>query len=262
MRRTLLFVLLVVAFAGANALDITVSTDFSNLHAAAETSARLKVCSGLSGGPSATADDTVKKIECVKYLVDPSAACNANGLSSTCTVNGVTLLLADVTFVCDGGEYNDGNVQTVASPTCMMDDAGFTSYLTGAAGLPVCPAANADSGTNGGYTASTGGCSISARCHLTNDATATEFGDFCPATSGTTCCGEGIVVAVGAFPSNTPTTTEFNLTRLEIDHVVDLDISITYDLQAGVITSRLFQRKAVKGFAFFAKRCFFARFAR
>lgn len=227
MGRTFLFVFIAAALAATtNALDITVTTDFANLHAAAETSARLKVCAGLG----LTSQDTVKKIECVKYLVDTTAVCTANGDLSTCTVNGVTFALKDVTFLCNGGEYN-GNV--VLSSTCMMNDSGFTSYLIDTAGgnLPICPAANSDSTTNGGYT---GSCSISARCHLTNDPFATEFGKYCPASGGTTCCGEGVVIAVGAFPANTPTTTDFNLTRLEIDHVVDLDITITYELQARI----------------------------
>lgn len=218
MRRALLFALVAALAAVAHGLDISVETDFTSDHAAAEASARLKVCSALG--------DAEKKIECVKHLIDPTAACVASGATSTCTVNGVTLTLADVTFSCEGGEYN-GNV--VASPTCLADVSGFEEYLTGDGGLPTCPAADSVSSTNGGYN---GACSISARCHYINDGAATEFGDYCPASGGTTCCGEGITIAPGAFPANTPTTTFSNLTRLEIDHVVDLDIDITYELQA------------------------------
>lgn len=222
MRRALLFALVAAFAAVAHGLEISVETDFTSDHAAAEASARLKVCSGLTTSPV----DTVRKIECVKHLIDPTAACVESGDASTCTVNGVTLTLADVTFSCEGGEYGDP-----ANPVagCMIEDDGYKTYLTGDGGLPTCPAADSEPSTNGGYN---GACSISARCHYINDGAATEFGDYCPASGGTTCCGEGIAILPGAFPANTPTTTFSNLTRLEIDHVVDLDIDITYELQA------------------------------
>ena len=224
-RPVLLAALLVLLASAATALDINVATDFSNLHAAGETSARLKVCAGLATG---VAGDAEKKIECVKFLVDSGAACAASGLTSTCTVNGVTLILDEVEFVCDGGTYDGATV--VPPATCMMDVPAFVSFLAQPANLGACPAANSDDGSNGGYTG--GACSISARCHYVNDNTASEFGDYCPAATGTTCCGTGIAVSPGAFPDNVATTLYANLTRLEIDHVVDLDIDISYEVQA------------------------------
>ncbi len=229
-----LAVLAAAAPAAAQTPEIfSVAINFTDTetYLAGEAAARLAACASI-----APEDDQTLKVECVKYFIEPSAVCDA----ATCTVAGVTVVLADLTFQCSGGSYGDeGSATEVTGTQCLAADEGFQSYVLTSYPTSTCAAPDADTSTNGGYSTNSSGCFESAFCAFTSDPIQ-NFGDFCPPTDGSTvCCGVGVEAALdvfsgGSFIEGQDGTGEelLAVTRSEVDHVVDLDIVVRYEVDS------------------------------
>ena len=212
---------LAAALAGTSAADFTVSVTFADggEFAAAELAARVTACAAIG----TTVAESDKKIECVRFLIDTSATCvEADATTSAyCIIGGVQVPLNTLEFECDGGSF-DGTPET----GCLAIDAHYDKFGTA---VNTCSAVDGTPATNGGYD---GDCYSSAYCAF--KASVAVFGSYCPAAgAAATCCGLNIKVNPTVFSGGTTmggADHSVATLRTEMDHVVDLDIDVTYDI--------------------------------
>lgn len=213
---------LAAALAGTSAADFSVSVAFADggEFAAAELAARVTACAAIGN----TVVESDKKIECVRFLIDTSATCVEAADAETsayCIIGGVQVPLNTLEFECDGGQFDD----TVVASGCLAIADHYAKFGT----ANTCAAADDTPETNGGYD---GDCYSSAYCALKSSVTV--FGSYCPAAgAAATCCGADIKVNPTVFAGGTSMVGadhSFAALRTEMDHVVDLDINVTYDI--------------------------------
>ncbi|MBE35265.1 MAG: hypothetical protein CMI16_06885 [Opitutaceae bacterium] len=194
---------------------ITASFGSSETFALGEFAALVEKCKDADFADPVTS--TELKAQCVHGLISTSAVCSTVGGKFMCTVNGVQIDTADVTFTCD---------EVTGCPSVTTDTA-----LSSALGGISCGDAVVDPP---GFT---GTCFESAYCLQTNGTSYEQFGEFCPSATGEYCCGDAVARDTGYFPggesvgaSNLPSGTEDFLRR--VDHVVDMNFDIKYTVEA------------------------------
>lgn len=188
----------------------TVTATFENDDfALGELSARLDFCTSTimqSGTDAARAD-------CVKNLISASAHCYSQAGEFLCNIGGVVLNTKDISFQCAGGNC----------PSAVPDLKTAMDTAHSCTGSTISVA---------GFTA-VSNCYSSAYClydDLTTDATG--FGEFCPSSTGEFCCSITAARDNGYFQSVNPVFSSTDASYRHIDHVVDMDFSIAYDVQA------------------------------
>lgn len=194
---------------------ITASFGPSETFALGEFAALVEKCQDADFADPTTS--TELKAQCVHGLISTSAVCSTVGTKFMCTVNGVQIDTADVTFTCD---------EVTGCPSVTTDTA-----LSSALGDISCGTAVVDPP---GFT---GTCHESAYCLQTSGASYEQFGEFCPSATGEYCCGDAVARDTGYFPggesvteSNLPANTGDFLRR--VDHVVDMNFKVEYTVEA------------------------------
>lgn len=196
-----------VAVDAAETFTVTATFDGDDF-ALGELSARLDFCTStvMEGG----SEYNNAKADCVKKLISASANCYAQADKFLCNIGGVVLDTAQISFQCDGDCPS-----ALPALVTAMDTANNN-----------CPAPAEVGGFNGV-------CHSSAYC-VQKDPTHTGFGEFCPSSTGEFCCSATATRDTGFFQSATPVLTGDNvdLSYRHIDHVVDMDFTIAYDVEA------------------------------
>lgn len=189
----------------------TVTATFDDDFALGELSARLDFCTSTimqSGTDAARAD-------CVKNLISASAHCYSQAGEFLCNIGGVVINTKDISFQCAGG--------TCPSESALVADMDAAHNCAGS------------SISVAGFTAESQ-CYSSAYClYKTNSANSvatTGFGEFCPSSTGEFCCSTTAARDNGYFQSANPVFSSTDASYRHIDHVVDMDFSIAYDVQA------------------------------
>ena len=193
---------------------ITASFDASETFALGEFAALVEKCQAADFAAPATS--TELKAQCVHGLISTSAVCSTVDTQFMCTVNGVQIDTADISFTCD-----DTGCPSATTDTALSD--ALVSILC-----------SPPPETTSGFT---GTCYSSAYCLQTSGGTFEHFGDFCPSPTGEYCCGSSVSRDTGYFPggesvgdANLPTGTGDFLRR--VDHVVDMNFDIKYTVEA------------------------------
>ena len=214
-RLSLLFGVLALALAGTgvNAAQVfTVTTNFENDDfALGELSARLDFCTDSSKSIMTSGSDSAKA-DCVNKLISASANCYSQGGEFLCNIDGVVIRASEISFQCD----NDGTCPSANQTRVTAMDAAHSCVA----------AASVD-----GFI---GDCYSSAYCVQQLEPTHTGFGEFCPSSAGEFCCSTTATRNNAFFQSANPVLTggDVDLSYRHIDHVVDMNFSIAYDVQA------------------------------
>lgn len=212
-RPSVLLCVIALALAGGAVVDaaetFTVTATFTNDDfALGELSARLDFCTSTimtTGSDSARAD-------CVKNLISASAVCYSQGSEFLCNIGGVVLNTKDISFQCAGGVCPSADTTLVAAMDAAHACTGSTISVAG-------------------FTTASN-CYSSAYCLYKAVPETTGFGDFCPSSTGEFCCSTTAARDNGYFQSANPVFSSTDASYRHIDHVVDMDFSIAYDVQA------------------------------
>lgn len=218
-RSTKVASLLIVALAtisSARAGELfTVTTSFSGdgaVFSAGELSAYIEACAN-TGATDFHALDTNLQQQCVSKLISPTATCSIGaGNEVVCNVGGVLINTKDITFSCGVGG-------------CPFSDASLSGSLPS---VGDCAAAGAVAGFTGTS------CYGSAFCLYKGEASSfSHFGSYCPSSTGDFCCSATAAIDVAALPNGVIATGQDAGSEYirEIDHLVDMDIQVRYDVQ-------------------------------
>ncbi|MFB1019457.1 MAG: hypothetical protein QMC37_04375, partial [Flavobacteriales bacterium] len=196
----------------ANTFSVKVGFGADETFALGELASTIETCQGTSASFAALSSKL--QIECVHKLITPAAVCEANSGVVFCAIGGVSINIAtELTFEC-----GNSLVMDVLTPVCPFSDPLLTAVLPSDAAC----ASQAVSGFVGSD------CYTSSFCLVKTEGTAvTEFGDFCPSSSGEYCCMAAATRDTSAFDPGSGTGSGDGYVR-EIDYVADMSFKIDY----------------------------------
>ena len=196
----------------ANTFSVKVGFGADETFALGELASTIETCQGTSASFAALSSKL--QIECVHKLITPAAVCEANSGVVFCAIGGVSINIAtELTFEC-----GNSLVMDVLTPVCPFSDPLLTAVLPSDAAC----ASQAVSGFVGSD------CYTSSFCLVKTEGTAvTEFGDFCPSSSGEYCCMAAATRDTSAFDPGSGTGSGDGYVR-EIDYLADMSFKIDY----------------------------------
>lgn len=194
----------------AQVFDVTATFAETDAFGLAEFTARVDACQG-----NFAIKSNELKADCVSRLISTSASCSEQPDGAFfCIIDDVTIDTNDIAFDCG----IDGCPRTNSTLKDLMDAemACATSFAKQAKFSEQC--------FDSAY------CLMSTA--LADSTDPVSFGDFCPSLTGEYCCGDGTTRSSGLFPTNSSYAEDERDYSRKVDHVANMDITITYDVKA------------------------------